>query len=77
MSTGIQPHRAAVEVYTADRVLEIDCASAVGVEAFATLRAELASMVATGTTHPSLGVERGLHLQRLIDLAARQLSSTR
>ena len=77
MSTGIQPHRAGIEVYTADRVLELDCASAVGVEAFSTLRAELAELVANGTTHPSLGVERGLHLQRLIDAAARQLSSTR
>jgi len=77
MATSIQPHRAGVEVYTADRVLEIDCTSAVGVEAFATLRAELASMVTSGTTHPSLGVERGLHLQRLIDLAARRLSGAR
>ena len=77
MSTAIQPHRAGVEVYTADRVLELDCTAAVGVEAFATLRAELAGLVASGATHPTLGVERGLHLQRLIDAAARQLSSTR
>lgn len=77
MSTAIQPHRAGVEVYTAERVLELDCAAAVGVEAFATLRAELAGLVASGGTHATLGVERGLHLQRLIDAASKQLSSTR
>jgi predicted dehydrogenase len=72
-SIAVQPHRASVEVYTADRLAEIDCATAVGVEAFATLRAELAGLVRSGTRHPALGVERGLHLQRLLDAAERQL----
>jgi predicted dehydrogenase len=72
-SIAMQPHRAGVEVYTADRLAEIDCATAVGVEAFATLRAELAGLVRSGTRHPALGVERGLHLQRLLDAAERQL----
>lgn len=72
-TTAIQPHRAGVEVFTAERVIEIDCVQAVDASAFATMRAELADLVHTGGTHPSLGVDRGLHLQRLLESAEHQL----
>jgi len=70
----LDPHRAGVQLYGKEGVVEIDCVSAVGVEAFATMRAELAHAVRTGEPHP-LDVRRGLHLQRLLDQAERQLSS--
>jgi predicted dehydrogenase len=69
---GLQPHRSGVELYTSDGSLDLDCATAVGPEAFATLAAELAEVVRTGTRHP-LDVHRGLHLQRIIDDAEQQL----
>lgn len=72
-TSGLQPHRSGVELYSTAGVLEIDCAAAVGPAAFATFSAELADMVRTGTRHP-LDVERGLHLQRLLASAESQLS---
>ena len=71
-TSALEPHRAGVELYGADGVHEIDCVGAVGVEAFATLRAELAHAVRTGERHP-LDVHRGLHLQRLLHDAETQL----
>ena len=71
---GVEPQRAGVEVYGPDGVLEIDCASAVGVEAFVTLRREFAATV-RGEPHP-LDVGRGLHLQRIIAAAESQLSAS-
>ena len=71
-TAAIEPHRSGVELYGRGGVLEIDCAAAVGPEAFATLTAELAATVRSGEDHP-LDVERGLHLQRLIADAERQL----
>jgi predicted dehydrogenase len=68
----LQPHRAGLEVYGSNGVLELDCVKAVGVAAFATLRAEFAEAVRTGKPHP-LDVRRGLHLQRILDGAERQL----
>jgi predicted dehydrogenase len=72
-SSALQPHRAGIEVFTGDRVLEIDCVAAVDATAFGTMAAELATLVRSGRTHPTLGVDRGLHLQRLIDAAETQL----
>lgn len=69
---GLQPHRSGVELYTPAGVLELDCATAVGPDAFATLAEELASMVNDGVRHP-LDVHRGLHLQRLLEDAEQQL----
>lgn len=71
-TSALQPHRAGVELYGTTGVLEIDCASAVGAEAFATLAEELATMVRAGGGHP-LDVGRGLHLQRILADAEAQL----
>lgn len=72
-TSALQPHRSGVELYGAEGVLEIDCASAVGPAAFATLAEELATMVRTGAPHP-LDVRRGLHLQRILADAEAQLT---
>jgi predicted dehydrogenase len=71
-TSALQPHRAGVDLYGAEGVLEIDCATAVGPDAFATLAEELGHLVRTGEPHP-LDVRRGLHLQRILDDAERQL----
>ncbi len=70
-SLPVDPPRAGVELYGPQGVLEVDCQAAVGVEAFATVADELATAVAAGGHR--LDVHRGLHLQRLIDGAERQL----
>jgi predicted dehydrogenase len=71
-TSALQPHRSGVEIYGAGGALDIDCATAVGPEAFATLAEELSTMVRTGTGHP-LDVQRGLHLQRILASAEEQL----
>ena len=71
-TSRIDPHRSGVELYGEPGVLGLDCAAAVGSEAFATLAAELAEVARTGGPHP-LDVHRGLHLQRIIEDAERQL----
>ncbi len=65
------PARAGVEVHTADAVLEVDTVG-VSADATTTLVDEFLDCVRTGIPHP-LGVHRGLHLQRLLDTAARDL----
>src|SRR5258707_404244 len=50
-TSPLQPHRAGVELYGSKGVLELDCATAVGADAFATLASELATMVRTGDGH--------------------------
>lgn len=72
-TSALQPHRAGVELYSRAGVLEIDCATAVGSEAFATLAEELATAVRSGTDHP-LDVQHGLHLQHVLASAETQLS---
>jgi hypothetical protein len=71
-SSGLQPHRSTIELYSRTGVLDLDAGAAVGPAAFATLTEELATMVRTGTPHP-LDVHRGLHLQRVIADAEAQL----
>jgi predicted dehydrogenase len=71
-SVGMAPHRASVEVYGRDGCREIDLVTAVGVDAFTTLRREFAACVREGVPH-ELDVRRGLHLQRLLQSAADQL----
>jgi predicted dehydrogenase len=75
-TAAIDPHIAGVTLYGRDGALEIDCASAVGVEAFAVLRSELAEAVTSGRSHP-LDVRRGLHLQRVIAQAEADLYARR
>jgi predicted dehydrogenase len=71
-SSAVQPSRCGIELYATGGVHEIDCSSAVGAGAFATLAEELATMIRTGTPHP-LDVQRGLHLQRVLEQAEAQL----
>lgn len=71
-TAAVEPHRAGVELYGPSGVVEIDCVGAVGADAFATMRAELAAAVRSGGGHP-LDVHRGLHLQRLLHHAEVQL----
>jgi len=67
-SVPLQPHRAAIEVYGAGGLLELDLVTAVGPGAFKTLREEFAQTVVAGGGHP-LDVQRGLHLQRVLAAA--------
>lgn len=73
-TSGLQPHRSGIEVYGLTGALDLDCASAVGPEAFATLAEELATMVRSGGGH-ALDVWRGLHLQRILADAEVQISA--
>lgn len=75
-TTAVEPHRAGVSLYGPDGVLEVDTATAVGPEAFATLGREFAEAAAGGPRH-ALDVGRGLHLQRVLDAAERQLVADR
>ena len=70
-SSAVEPNRAGVQLYGPAGVLEIDCAAAVDGDAFATVARELAEAV-RGRGN-GLDVTRGLHLQRLLDRAERQL----
>lgn len=70
-TTAVEPHRSGVGLYGPAGVLEVDCNTAVGLDAFTTLVAEFAA-ACRGQVH-ALDVHRGLHLQRLLDQAERQL----
>lgn len=72
-TSALQPHRAGVELYSRAGVLEIDCTTAVGAEAFATLAEELATSIRDDRPH-ELDVDRGLHLQRVLASAEAQLT---
>ena len=69
----IDPHLAGASVFGTRGSARVDCTTAVGADAIATLRREFAEAAASGTPHP-LDVQRGLHLQRLIATAETQLS---
>jgi predicted dehydrogenase len=69
----VDPHVAGASVYGANGSARVDCGTAVGPDAFATLRREFVHAVATNTPHP-LDVHRGLHLQRLIAAAEADLT---
>jgi predicted dehydrogenase len=71
-TSAVQPHRAAVELYSKAGVLEIDCTTAVGPEAFATLADELVTSIRDDRPH-ELDVDRGLHLQRVLASVETQL----
>jgi predicted dehydrogenase len=68
----VEPHRSGIEVYTDGGVIEIDASSAVGADAITTIVDEFVE-TARGAAHP-LDVHRGLHLQRVLHDAARDLS---
>lgn len=71
-SLAVHPFRASVEVFGESGSLSVDCAGALTVETFATLRAELAATVTSGRPHP-LDVHRGLELQRVLATAEADL----
>jgi predicted dehydrogenase len=73
-TSALQPHRAGVELYSRAGVLELDCTTAVGPEAFASLAEELATSIRDDRPH-ELDVDRGLHLQGLLSSAEAQLSA--
>jgi predicted dehydrogenase len=72
-SAAVTPHRAGVELYGREGVLEIDCVKEIGADTFRTLRRELVETLRTGS-HP-LDARRGLHIQRLLESAEEQLRS--
>jgi predicted dehydrogenase len=64
--------RAEVEVFGPGGAAFIDAEAAVGPETLDTMLAEFADAVESGTSH-ALDVERGLHLQRVVDAAQTEL----
>ena len=70
---GLAKNRAGVELFGSDGDLTIDCASAVGAEAFATMRSEFATIARNRVQTNPLDVRRGVHLQRLLSDAESQL----
>ena len=70
----VDPHLAGASVFGSGGSARVDCTTAVGADAIATLRSEFAAAVASGTPHP-LDVHHGLHLQRVIADAEAQLNS--
>lgn len=74
-SVPLSPHKAGVELFGPDGDLAIDCVTAVGADAFATMRREFAETVggSPSASAAALDVHRGLHLQRVIASAESQL----
>ncbi|HZQ85380.1 MAG TPA: Gfo/Idh/MocA family oxidoreductase [Acidimicrobiales bacterium] len=70
----VEPHLAGASVFGVRGAARVDCTTAVGADAIATLRREFAEAASTGAPHP-LDVHHGLHLQRLIIAAEDQLNS--
>lgn len=70
---GLSPHRAGLEIHTVAGVVEVDAVASIGVEAAANLVGEFVA-TARGVPHP-LDVHRGVHLQRVLTEATRQLRS--
>lgn len=71
-SVPIDPHRAIAEFYGSGGAATLDLGAAGGPATFANVRREFAEAVAAGGGHP-LDVQRGLHLQRILAEAERQL----
>ncbi|MGI8330286.1 Gfo/Idh/MocA family protein [Actinomadura scrupuli] len=73
LSAAVQVEpRATIEVFGPGGAAEIDCAQAVGPDAFENMFQEFADAVAQGTP-PELNAEHGLHLQRLVTEARTDL----
>jgi len=69
--TAVAPPRTGAEIYTRDGVIEIDATGSVGRGAIQVFVEEFVTTARTGS-HP-LDIHRGLHLQRWVEAAARQL----
>jgi predicted dehydrogenase len=65
--------RTEVELFGTAGALVLDTRAGSPADTFATLRAEFAEVARTGAPHP-VDVQRGLHLQRLLDRAHASLS---
>jgi predicted dehydrogenase len=74
-TAAVDPSVAGVELFGPAGSRRIDCATAVGPEAFSALRREFAATVRSGGADHPLDVHGGLHLQTIIDAAERQLLS--
>jgi predicted dehydrogenase len=72
-TASVEHDVAGAAVFGAAGSADVDCAAAVGPDAFATLRRELARAVTSGDGHP-LDVHHGLHLQRVIAAAESELA---
>jgi predicted dehydrogenase len=71
----VERDRAGVEIFGPGGVAAIDCARAVGPEAYETMFAEFAACVSAGTPH-ELDVRRGLRLLQLAEAAETDLLRT-
>jgi predicted dehydrogenase len=71
----VEAARAYVEVFGGGGSAEIELEAAAGRDAFETMFAEFAQAVAQGTP-PGLDVQRGLHLQRVVEEAQTDLIRT-
>ena len=71
----VESARAYVEVFGGGGSAEIECEAAAGQDAFPTMFAEFAQAVERGAP-PDLDVQRGLHLQRVVEEAQTDLIRT-
>jgi len=71
-STRLDPARAGAEVYSSDGVIEVDTGNVFDQDVMARAVTEFVEAVRGRSPH-RLDAHRGLHLQRLIDQAERQL----
>ncbi len=71
----VESARADIEVFGGGGSAEIECEAAAGPDAFPTMFAEFAQAVERGAP-PGLDVQRGLHLQRVVEEAQTDLIRT-
>jgi predicted dehydrogenase len=68
----VEHDRADIEIFGPGGTAAIDCVGAVGPETFETMFSEFAACVTEGRSH-ELDIERGLHLQRVVEAAETDL----
>jgi len=73
--SAVEPTRADAEIYTEAGMVDVDASNSVGPETIRTIADEFVR-TATGTPHP-LDAARGLHLQRILDRAVKDLGRNR
>jgi predicted dehydrogenase len=70
--SGVQPRRAEIEVVGPNSVADIDCAAAVGPDAYATMYAEFVSAVQSGTP-VTVDAHRARRIHEVLDIAETDL----
>ena len=70
---AVEPSRTEAELFGPEGTLTVDARAGVPADAFATLRAEFAAVARSGAPH-ECDVHRGLHVQRLVQMAERALA---